>query len=451
MTGWSFGSRVYGGAWSTPALRQIFDDVPRTRRWLEILAVLAEVQGEFGLIPAESARQVAATCRTVELDDAFFAEYRAGYEASGHSTAGLIEAMRRRCPAAAGEWFYFGATVQDITDTWLMLALREARGLILTDLDRAIAAATRLAREHRDTVMAGRTHGQQGLPITFGFKAAGWLAELRRHRQRFDETAQRMDIGQLCGGVGSLSALGPRALEVQRAFCTRLGLRPPATSWTASRDVLVEWAQVLALASGTADRIGHEVYSLQRDEIGELGEGATTEQIGSITMPHKRNPELSEHIGTLSRVVCANAGALLESLPHAHERDGRSWKIEWHAVPELTLAAAKALSLTATLLEHLEVRGERMRRNLEASNGHIYSEAVMLTLAAKLGKQTAHRLMHRAATEAARAGRPLRQAVEADPEISAHLSRGEIDRLFDATSRTAQCGALVDQVLGSER
>jgi adenylosuccinate lyase len=446
MSGWSFGSQVYGSAWATPALRAIFDDLPRTRRWLDILAVLAEVQGEFGLIPEEGGRAVAAACREVVLDEAFFAEFQAGYQATRHSTAGLIDAMCRRSPDIAGEWIYFGATVQDITDSWLMLALGEARGHLLADLERVIAATTRLCREHRDTVMAGRTHGQQGLPITFGFKVASWLTEMRRHRQRFGETAARMGVGQLCGGVGSLSALGPRGLEVQRAFCARLGLRPPAMSWTVSRDVIVEWAHLLVLAAGTADRIGHEVYSLQRDEIREVSEGATGDQIGSITMPHKRNPEISEHLGTLSRVVRANASALAESLPHGHERDGRSWKIKWHAVPELTMAAGKALNLLAQMLESLEVHGERMRRNLAASGDHIYSEGIMLALAAKVGKQTAHRLVHRVAGEAAHGGRPLRQAISDDVDISAHLSAKEIDHLFNAALHTAQCGALVDRV-----
>jgi len=447
MSGWSFGSRVYGCAWATPALRAIFDDLPRTRRWLDILAALAEVQGEFGLIPAEGSRAVAAGCREVVLDDAFFAEFQAGYQATGHSTAGLIEAMRRRCPDIAGEWIYFGATVQDITDSWLMLALGEARGHLLADLERAIAATTRLCREHRDTVMPGRTHGQQGLPITFGFKVASWLTEMLRHRQRFSEIAARMGVGQLCGGVGSLSALGPRGLEVQRAFCTRLGLRPPDMSWTVSRDVIVEWAHLLVLAAGTADRIGHEVYSLQRDEIREVSEGTTGDQIGSITMPHKRNPEISEHLGTLSRVVRANASALAESLPHGHERDGRSWKVEWHAVPELTIAAGKALNLLAEMLESLEVHGERMRRNLEASGDQIYSEVIMLALAAKVGRRTAHRLVHRVTGEAAHQGRVLRQAISDDMGISAHLPATEIDRLFDAALQTGQCGALVDRVL----
>jgi adenylosuccinate lyase len=295
--------------------------------------------------------------------------------------------------------------------------------------------------------MPGRTHGRQGLPITFGFKIAGWLAEMHRHRQRFGEAAARMGIGQLCGGVGSLSALGLRGLEVQQAFCERLGLRPPATSWTASRDVIVEWAHLLVLVAGTADRIGHEIYCLQRDEIGEVSEGANGEQIGSITMPHKRNPELSEHLGTLSRVVRANAAALAESLPHEHERDGRAWKVEWHAVPELTMAAGKAMDLLAQLLEQLEVNSERMRSNLELSGGQICSEAVMLSLASKVGKQTAHRLVHGVAGLAASSGRSLREALIEDPVITAELSPGEIVRLLDGAPQTAQCGALVDRVL----
>ncbi|ABS70083.1 fumarate lyase (plasmid) [Xanthobacter versatilis] len=447
MTGWSFGSRIYGGAWSTPELQALFDDAPRTRRWLDLLGTLAQVEGEFGLIPEASAAAIVEACREVVLDDDFFARFAAGYRATGHSTAGLIDVIRQRYPEAVNEWFYFGATVQDVTDSWLMLALGEARALILADLDRSIAAATALCRDHRDTVMVGRTHGQQGLPITFGFKVAGWLAELRRHRRRFEEIEERMGIGQLCGGVGSLSALGRHGLEVQRAFCERVGLRPPLTSWTASRDVLVEWAQLLTLAAGTADRIGHEVYSLQRDEIGEVREGAVGEQIGSITMPHKRNPEIAEHLGTLSRVVRANTSALAESLPHDHERDGRSWKLEWHAVPELTMAGGKAVRLLGEMLSNLEVQADRMRANLDACDGRIYSEVLMLALAGKLGKQSAHRLVHQAAGRAGEERRAFREVVGQDPDIARTLTGAEIERVFNAGLQTAQCQALVDRVL----
>jgi adenylosuccinate lyase len=447
MTEWSFGSAIYGSAWATPEMRALFADGPRTQRWLELLALLAEVQAEHGLIPADAARDIQASCRSIEIDTGFLAECREGYETAGHSTAGLIAAVARRCSGSGGEWFYFGATVQDITDTWLMLALRDARALLAGDLDRAIAATAELCRRHRDTVMAGRTHGQQGLPITFGFKAAGWLAELRRHRQRFDEAAKRLDVGQLCGGVGSLSALGPKALLVQKQFLARLGLREPDTSWTASRDILVEWAHLLVLSTGTADRIGHEVYNLQRDEIAELREPSLAGGVGSITMPHKRNPETAEHVGTLARVVRANAALLTEGLVHDHERDGRSWKAEWHAVPELTMAAGKAHSLLASLLGGLEICASRMRANLDASGSYPSSESVMLALAAHVGKETARRVVQRVASLARREGRSFAGSVAGDRDICAYLTKDELDRLAAADAQIGQCQALVDRVL----
>ena len=447
MTEWSFGSAIYGDAWATQEMRALFADAPRTRRWLDLLGLLAEVQAEHELIPAEAARDIQTTCRSIVVDSGFLAECREGYQATCHSMAGLIAAVGRRCSASGSEWFYFGATVQDLTDTWLMLTLREARGQLVADLERAMATTAELCRRHRDTVMAGRTHGQQGLPITFGFKAAGWLAELRRHRQRFDEAKKRMDIGQLCGGVGSLSAMGTQALAVQKQFFGRLGLREPDMSWTASRDILAEWAHLLVLSTGTADRIGHEIYNLQRDEIAELREPSLAGGVGSITMPHKRNPEMAEHLGTLARVVRANAGLLTEGLVHDHERDGRSWKAEWHAVPELTMAAGKAHALLASLLAGLEVRADRMRANVEASGGHLFSEALMLALARHIGKQTALRVVQRLAAAARSEDKSFAVIAAEDPDIRVHLKEEEIDRLFCIEAQTGQCHELVDRVL----
>lgn len=449
MTEWSFGSAIYGSAWATPEMRALFADAPRTRRWLDLLALLADVQAEYGIIPADAAQDIRMTCRSIDVDSNFLAECREGYEATGHSTAGLIAAVGRRCSGLGREWFYFGTTVQDLTDTWLMLSLRDARALLVADLERAIAATADLCRRHQDTIMVGRTHGQHGAPITFAFKAAGWLAELRRHLQRFTEAAARLDVGQLCGGVGSLSALGSHALAVQKEFFTRLGLREPDMSWTASRDILTEWAYLLVLSTGTADRIGHEIYNLQRDEIFELREASSREGIGSITMPHKRNPELSEHLGTLARVVRANAALLAEGTVHDHERDGRSWKVEWHAVPEMTLTAGKAHAMLACVLEGLEVHSEHMRRNLENSGGGVVSEGLMLALAPRIGKETARRAVQRIAERARQEGRTFLEVVVGDEELSTHLTREELDRLTMVECQIGHCQELVDRVLTS--
>jgi adenylosuccinate lyase len=444
-----FDSQVFGGAWARAELRALFDEAPRTRDWLEILAVLAETQAAFGLVPAAAAKAVARACREIELTPAFFDEVRAGYEKSNHSMLGLIGAVQRHCPDDSGEWLYYGATVQDITDTWLARTLKFARDLFSRDLAAIDAALCRLCERHRGTLMAGRTHGQQGLPITFGFKAAGWLAEVRRHRRRFTEIAGRMDVGQLAGGVGSLASLGPRALELQAQFLDKLGLRAPPISWTVSRDVWTEWCHLLALAAGTADRIGHEVYTLQRPEIGEVSEGFVAGTVGSITMPHKRNPERSEHLGTLARVVRHSAALLAEGQVHEHERDGRSWKAEWLAVPQATLAAGKAFDLLRDLLETLNVHPDRMRTNLDATQGFVVSEAAMLLLAGRIGKQSAHRLIYETSMRAAEQGQPLQAAIIGNRQIMAHLSPPEVEALFDYHRHLGQCAAMVDRALAA--
>ncbi|MFQ5408729.1 MAG: adenylosuccinate lyase family protein [Anaerolineales bacterium] len=440
-------SLIYRGSWGTDETRAIFDDVPRTRAWLEILACLAEAQAEVELIPAEAAKQVAATCRTVALDDAFFDEVRQGYEATNHSTMGLIRAMQRRCPGDSGEWFYYGTTVQDVADTWMMQAIDQMWHILFRDLQSLEACLLDQAAQHRATVMPGRTHGQQGLPITLGFKLAIWAREIRRHLQRLRDLQPRLGVGQLAGGVGSLSSYGPRGMELQEIFFTRLGLRPPIIVWNTARDVLIEWFHLLTLITGSGDKFGHEVYNLQRPEIGELSEGFTPGTVGSITMPHKRNPEIAEHLGTLARVVRHNAALVAESQVHDHERDGRAWKAEWAVLSESCMAAAKSVALTSAMIANLDVHAERMLANLEATQGYVLSEAVMLALAKHTGKQTAHTLVYETAMQAYESGRPLKDAVLENDAIRAHLSVEKINDLFDYQQAVGLCHEFVDRVL----
>jgi adenylosuccinate lyase len=244
--------------------------------------------------------------------------------------------------------------------------------------------------------------------VTFGWKAAGWADEVRRHLDRLREGAPRWLVGQLGGGVGTLAALGPSGLDVRRRFCAELGLGDPGISWLAARDRVAEVGGVLAMVTGTLARIGAEVYELQRPEIGELREPARAEQVGSITMPHKRNPERSEHLDTLARLVRANSGVLLEGMVGQHERDGRSWKAEWVALPEVCLFTSSALQIAVDLLEGLEIDQEAMLANLDSYTG---SERALALLAPRMGKHAAQRALQSALSAGRAAGQSMATAL----------------------------------------
>ncbi len=359
-------SSGYAHLWGTDELRQIFEERARLQAWLDVLAALARAQAAEGIIPAEAAAIITDELRVDRLDlDRIALDTRQ----TGHSTLGLIHELRRVLPEAAREHVYVRATVQDLTDTWTSLAIRAVGAIAWRDLRRIEKALVDLAAEHRETPIAGRTHGQPGAPATFGWKAASWADEIRRHLDRLREGAPRWLVAQLGDGIGTLVAYGDRGLAVRARFAAELGLADPVISWLSARDRIAEFGGVLALITGTLARIGEEVYELQRPEIGELGEPRPAGVVGSITMHHKRNPEGSEHLSTLARLVRANAGVLLESVVSQHERDGRAWKAEWIALPEICLLTGKALALGVELVEGLEVNADRMAANVRAYLG----------------------------------------------------------------------------------
>jgi adenylosuccinate lyase len=297
--------------------------------------------------------------------------------------------------------------------------------------------------------MCGRTHGQPGLPITFGFKAAVWAAELRRHRHRIAEGRARRELVQLGGALGTMEFWGVQALPLLDRFAARLGLGVPDIPWITARDGIAEFASLLALVTATLGKIGQEIYELQRPELGELREPFTPGQVGSITMPHKRNPELSEHLVTLARLVRADAGVAVESMVHEHERDGRSWKAEWIVLPEACLLTAAALAFGCRLLEGLEVDTERMLANLHAQGGYVLSEPVMRALADSIGKHRAHTLVYEATLAGLDRGVDLRTALLAEPRITAQLRPEQIDRCLDVHAALGAAPVFVDRVVAS--
>ncbi|MBW3603032.1 MAG: adenylosuccinate lyase family protein, partial [Actinobacteria bacterium] len=297
----------------------------------------------------------------------------------------------------------------------------------------------------------GRTHGQPGLPITFGFKAAVWAAEVRRHLERLKQAQARWSVGQLAGAVGTASFWGADALELQERFCTRLGLSAPGMTWLTARDRVAEFCALLAMLTGTLAKIGEEVHNLQRAEIGEVREAAAAGVVGSITMPHKRNPERSEHLGTLARVVRSSAGLALEGMVHEHERDGTAWKTEWELLPRACTAAAACVASGAELVAGLRVDAGRMASNLRDQDGYVMSEPVTRALADRVGKHTAADVVRRAAMAGLERGQGFRDALAADEAVAGSLSGAELDALLDPAAALGSAGELVDRTVAAGR
>ena len=435
-------SGIYGHLWSTPEASALFSDEGRTQAWLHILAALAQAQADVGLIPAAAAAAIRARADVTRLDLDLIAEQT---RVTGHSTMGLIRALRDALPEHAREWIYYGATVQDLSDTWFALVFRALGDIAERDVTRMRDRALHLAAEHRDTPMCGRTHGQPGLPITFGFKAAVWAAELSRHLERLRRGRGRWELAQLGGALGTMEFWGGRALDLLDAFAARLGLGVPDIPWLTSRDGVAEFIWLLAAISATVGKIGNEVYQLQRPEIGELRESFTEGTVGSITMPHKRNPEISEHLVTLSRVIRSHAGLALDGMVVEHERDGRAWKTEWLVLPETGMCFAACVGFGARMLDGLRVDAERMLRNIGQHRGYLLSEPVMRALAGRLGKHTAHEAVYTAAMNGIDAGQDFRIALRADARLDV-ISDAELDELLQVRASLGSCAALTDRV-----
>jgi len=435
-------SAEYAHLWGTEEVRAVFDQDARRQAWTEILIALAEAQAELGIIPAAAAAAISEEARADRLDlDLLAAETRR----TSHSTLGFIAALKATLPADAAEHVYYGITVQDLTDTWTVLAARRVMAIAWRDLRTLARLLADVAVTHRATVMVGRTHAQPGAPITFGWKAASWADEVGRHLERLHEGRHRWPVVQLGGAVGTLGFFGDQGPPLRAAVCRRLGLADPGISWLTSRDRLVEQAFLLALVCGTLARIGNEVMELQRAEIGELAEGSDGAVVGSITMPHKRNPERSEHLDTLARLARAQAGVMLEAMVQIHERDGRGWKAEWPVFPELCLLTSSALALAIDLVRGLEVRGERMRANVDDDQG-LLSERVLSAHAARVGKHRAQAELQTVLAGARADGRSLSDAVIA----AGVLDQAELDALvLDVRIPTAEHA--VDVVTGRLR
>ena len=439
--------QLFGDQFSTPEIRAVFEERTMLQRWLDVEAALAAAQAELHLIPREAAEAIARAARVENLDlDAV----KRDLAVTAHPLVPVVRELARAA-GDAGRWVHWGATTQDILDTAMVLQVRTAHEILRRDLVALILELSDLAEVHRDTVMAGRTHAQQALPITFGFKVATWIAECVRQVERLDEAAPRLFVGELGGAVGTLAGFGPQGEAVQRKALERLGLGVPPIAWHASRDTIAEFVTLLALIGGTLARIANEVIQLQRSEIMELEEPFTHGKVGSSTMPHKRNPAHAERIVAIGRLLRGHAATALETTVAAHERDMSVGRAERVLVPEAACLAAAAEHWSLVVVRGLRVNGDRMKENLHRTGGLLLSEAVMLRLGEVLGRNVAHDLVYDAAMAAFEGRGSFRDLLLADPRVAGALPEGEIDRLLEPTAYTGLAGTFVDRVVREAR
>lgn len=430
--------------WSTDELRDIFSEETRIQKWLDFEAALAEAQAELGIIPAAAAKEIRAQAKIANID---IGQMSAEIRRIKHSLVPALKQLQARCGADHGEWVHYGATTQDVVDTGVALQLKAVHAVILRDVAAVGHELARLAQAHRDTPMAGRTHGVQALPITFGHKCAVWLDELSRHHDRLKECEARVLVGMVAGAVGSQASLGEQAEEVERRTLAKLGLGAPAVSWAPARDRFTEYALVLAMLGATLSKIGNELFNMQRNEFGEVEEAFSAGKLGSSTMPHKRNPTSAENLAGLCRPLRASAALMLEGMVQEGERDGVAWKIEWKALPECCLIAGAMLFQAKNLLAGLRVDADAMALNLDRMRGYLLSEHVMLELSERVGKQTAHEWIYEASMHGITHKLDFAQALRQHKDLAALLGEDEILRLTDPAGYLGQCAASVDRVV----
>jgi adenylosuccinate lyase len=405
-------------------MKHVWSEEGKLASWLEVELAALDAWAELGVVPAEAA--IAVRERAVPPSPERMAEIE---ERTQHDLAAFVDALAETL-GEPGRWVHYGLTSSDVVDTGTALQVREAGRLVLAGVDTALDAVIRRAEEHRETVMAGRTHGVHAEPITFGAKLAGWAFELERDRERLARALEGMRVGKLAGAVGTYGGGDP---EVERLACERLGLVPESVATqVVPRDRYAELLAALALAASSLDRFATEVRHLARTELREVQEPFRSGQKGSSAMPHKRNPVVAERISGLARVVRAAAVVGLENVALWHERDISHSSAERVVLPDAFLALDYMLDRFTWLVEGLVVDSARMRRNLDASHGLVFSQRVLLALVqAGLSRDEAYGLVQRNALAAWDEERDFRELVGSDQEIRSRLGEDALVEAFD--------------------
>ena len=423
-------------------MRKIFEEEARVQRMLDVEAALAWAHAEVGNIPREDAEKIVAMASVKNVKISRIKEIEREIK---HDVMSMVKALSEVC-GSSGAYVHLGATSYDVVDTANALQLKDALELIERRLDSLEEVLMEKAVKYRETLMIGRTHGQHALPVTLGFKFAVWTREISRHIQRLRQCRERVLVGKMSGAVGTQAGFGPHAMRIQELVMQRLGLKPvDISTQIIQRDRYAEVACLFALFASTLENFATEIRELQRPEIGELFEPFEVErQVGSSTMPHKRNPETCERICGLARIVRSLVSPALENVITWHERDLTQSSAERFIFPEACILVDYMLFLMTNIIVNLRVDEKRMLKNMELTQGRAMSEAVMIELTKKgMSRQEAHELLRRLALKSEAEERHFREILLEDKIVSSKLSAKEIDAALNPAN---YLGTALEQV-----
>lgn len=434
------------GRYGSPEMRRIFDEENRLQKMLDVEAALAWAHSQVNNIPKENAKKIVEKASTEYVKLSRVKEIENEIK---HDVMALVRALSE-VSGSSGEYVHLGATSSDMLDTATALQLKEAVNLIEERLNELELVLLGLAEKHKMTITMGRSHGQHALPTTFGFKCSVWTREVARHVQRLRESKGRLLVGKMSGAVGTQAGLGPKALEIQELVMKRLGISAADISTQiVQRDRYAELTCILAILASTLENIASEIRELQRPEIAEAFEAfEQKKQVGSSTMPHKRNPMISERIVGLAKLMRGLVAPALQNVPTWHERDLTQSSCERFVIPEECILIDYMLILMIRVLKGLQVDEKRMRENMDITQGRMMSEAVMLTLAKNgLGRQKAHELTRQLAIKSYNEQRAFKEVLAENSTIKKLLSSQEIEHVMNPQNYLGTAPKQIDLVI----
>jgi 3-carboxy-cis,cis-muconate cycloisomerase len=431
------------------AVEQTFSDRARVQAMLDFEAALARAEARTGVIPASAAGPIATKCKAELID--FDALAQAAAKA-GNLAIPLVKQLTKLVGDAdpeAARYVHWGATSQDLIDSGLVLQVRTALYLIDSELMHLADTTAALVENYRGTVTVGRTWLQQALPTTLGFQMAGWLDAFDRHSQQIGEVRRRCLVLQFGGAVGTLAAIGSKGLQVAEAIGAELNLPVPAIPWHSHRDRMTEIASTMGTCAGTLGKIARDISLAAQTEVAEIFEPVGEGRGGSSTMPHKRNPVTCAVVLSAAMRIPGLVSTMLSAMIQEQERGLGGWQAEWEILPEVISLTAGALHHLADTVAVLDIDVERMRKNIDLTNGLIFAEPVQMALAGKMGRMAAHELLERASKRVHAEGGHLHEVLKADITVKQYLNGDELQRLFEPQEYLGVAQQFIDRVLAS--